>query len=385
MARPNKYNLKYFPLDVDFFEDDKIVMIEEDFGIKGGYIALRLLAMVYEHGYHKVWGPTSQFTIAKRVGKGITGALVMEILRSCLKHGLFSQKLFDVHAVLTSKGIQKQWLLVMQQMRRKVEVSSEYWLVSSEEKLVTSEVTHPPETFSTQKEIKVNEIKVKKIVASAKPPPPQKLVDKKKEDTEPYWQDLVEVWHKFGIEKFGEKPSFKDRDPAVFKNIIQQLKKRASEKNVEWNEKNSPRYLRIFLEKAYSEKWLSSHFLLKNLNEQFDMIAQNQSSKKTNSPPVTDLQYLFERYLEGDLDKRYIVPDHFKEISKKYQVGITAETINKRMSQLIGGNESSDMQLYEDYRDQRETKLVVADKLKLMRLVVLELFEKLKREKLATI
>lgn len=137
-------------------------MIEEDYGFKGGYIALRLMAMVYEQGYYLDWEDNKELTVAKRIGNGFTGALVMDVLRSCLKHGLFEKKLFDEHMVLTSNGIQKRWLQVMTQLRRKVEVNSQFWIVSSEE-------TATPETFSTQKEIKGNEIKGKKIVAPKAP------------------------------------------------------------------------------------------------------------------------------------------------------------------------------------------------------------------------
>jgi hypothetical protein len=43
MARPSKTGIDYFPFDIDFFNDDKIQLIEAEFGIKGGYIAVRLL------------------------------------------------------------------------------------------------------------------------------------------------------------------------------------------------------------------------------------------------------------------------------------------------------------------------------------------------------
>ena len=34
MARPRKTGLDYFPFDVDFFEDEKIVAIAGEFGLK---------------------------------------------------------------------------------------------------------------------------------------------------------------------------------------------------------------------------------------------------------------------------------------------------------------------------------------------------------------
>ena len=154
MARPNKYDLRYFPLDVGFFDNHKTIMIEEDFGVKGGYLAIRLMAMVYEKGYFLEWRGKAEFSCAKRVGNGYTSALVCEILNSCLKHGLFDRSLFDKYGILTSKGIQERWLEVMKGMRRKHEVNVQYWLVSSEDNKVSSEETTMPATFSTQKEMK---------------------------------------------------------------------------------------------------------------------------------------------------------------------------------------------------------------------------------------
>ena len=41
MARPNKMGLDYFPFDVDFFNDEKIVAISGEFGIKGEIVVIK--------------------------------------------------------------------------------------------------------------------------------------------------------------------------------------------------------------------------------------------------------------------------------------------------------------------------------------------------------
>ena len=38
MARPRKQGIDYFPFDVDFFEDDKVALIEAEFGYCARYI-----------------------------------------------------------------------------------------------------------------------------------------------------------------------------------------------------------------------------------------------------------------------------------------------------------------------------------------------------------
>lgn len=160
MGRPKKFNLSYFPLDVGFFDDHKVISIEETAGIKGGYIALRLMAMVYaDMGYYLEWPQKFEFSAAKRIGNGVTGASVAEILKLCLKYELFNKQVFEKHAVITSAGIQKRWQMVMTILRRKIEVNDAIWLISSEDTPVSSEETTVPATESTQKEIKLNEKK----------------------------------------------------------------------------------------------------------------------------------------------------------------------------------------------------------------------------------
>jgi hypothetical protein len=199
MARPKKYNLQYFPLDVNFFEDHKILMIEEDFGLKGGYIALRLLAMIYEQGYYLEWKDKFEVSVARRLGNGFSGAFVMDVLKSCMKHEFFDRTLFDGHVVLSSRGIQKRWLMVMTQLRRKPEINSAFWLIDSEEMPVSSEETTAPSAFSTQKESKVNERKLKKrkskhsdngsVVPAEPSPQPIKEKFQKKKFVEPTRQE----------------------------------------------------------------------------------------------------------------------------------------------------------------------------------------------------
>lgn len=356
MARPVKHNLEYFPLDVSFFESHKMLLIEEDCGVKGGYLALRLMAMVYEkEGYFLEWKDKFELSCAKRVGNGYTGALVNEILKSCLRHGLFSKEMFDQHRILTSSGIQERWLKVMRDLRRKVEIDPNFLLVKEEEIGVSSEETQDspeetpaPGTFSTQKESKGNDSKVKETKSNLPPesgkqkkgravpgnPAPPKNGSEKGEqkikDGEPYWDLLVKVWFDFNFEKFKDRPSFSGPDPRYLKKIIEKLKKRAVAKKVMWNEITGPERLTTFLSAAFSDAWLCKHFLLKNLNEQFDTIIMQQkkaSAGERNGPKVNghsvprsfnqELEYLTARYIEGELDGRLITDDLFQKMQAR--------------------------------------------------------------------
>jgi hypothetical protein len=107
--------------------------------------------------------------------------------------------------------------------------------------------------------------------------------EKKQELPEPHWEELVKVWFDFNVEKFGGKPSFEKDDPRILKRIIGRLKKRAADKQVEWTRDTSILRWKSFLTKSYEEKWLSTHFLLSNLENQFDTIILNHNANGTTN------------------------------------------------------------------------------------------------------
>ncbi|WP_368644678.1 Lin1244/Lin1753 domain-containing protein [Alkalibacterium putridalgicola] len=43
MARPLQTGLTYFPLDVSIDQDDKIALIESDFGLEGFAVTIKLM------------------------------------------------------------------------------------------------------------------------------------------------------------------------------------------------------------------------------------------------------------------------------------------------------------------------------------------------------
>jgi hypothetical protein len=110
VARKTKPGLDYFPMDVDFFEDEKIELISSEFGPKGENITLRLLCKVYRNGYYYQWDKDQSLLFAKRVGNGVTGALVDEVVQGLIKRSFFDKGVFDSFAVLTSKGIQTRYI-----------------------------------------------------------------------------------------------------------------------------------------------------------------------------------------------------------------------------------------------------------------------------------
>lgn len=129
MARPRKIGLDYFPLDVDFFEDDKIQLIEAEFGTKGICVAIRLLCKVYKNGYFYQWGGDECLLLSKQVGDGIVPNLVEEIVKGLVRRSFFDKGVFDSFRILTSRGIQRRYLEAAGRTRTGVEINPEIDLV----------------------------------------------------------------------------------------------------------------------------------------------------------------------------------------------------------------------------------------------------------------
>lgn len=128
MARKSKSGLSYFPFDVDFFNDDKIELVSSEFGIKGEIIAIRLLCLIYREGYYYKWGKDESLLFAKRVGNGLTGALVEEVVNGLVKRSFFDKGVFDRFKILTSRGIQTRYLEAKERAKN-VELLREYALI----------------------------------------------------------------------------------------------------------------------------------------------------------------------------------------------------------------------------------------------------------------
>lgn len=105
MARPNKMGLDYFPFDVDFFNDEKIVAISGEFGIKGEIVVIKLLCAIYRNGYFILWNDLLKFKLLRDL-PGVSSELLDSIMNRLVLWGFFDKDLFDSMGVLTSAGIQ---------------------------------------------------------------------------------------------------------------------------------------------------------------------------------------------------------------------------------------------------------------------------------------
>ena len=164
-GRQNKVGLDYFELDCHM--DDKIKLIEAEFGLKGFAIIVKLYQSIYSgYGYYCEWTPDISLLWAMQLGispsgggkgfgiatgkvslsdpKGRFGTavdtslsdypdnLINKVIAASIRRDIFSKELFDRYRILTSSGIQKRYLNATSK-REKVELKKEYLLLSAPE------------------------------------------------------------------------------------------------------------------------------------------------------------------------------------------------------------------------------------------------------------
>lgn len=170
MGRPIKRGLDYFPLDVGFFDDDKIAFVSARFQEKGELIAIKLLCKIYkDNGYYYQWGNDEAILFAKRVvGDPSQHTLVNDVVHELVKRGFFDRSIFDSFKILTSKGIQERYRKICSDCKRKFEIEEKIRLIAIENKeksissvksAVSSEETPISSGVKYTKKIKEKKIK----------------------------------------------------------------------------------------------------------------------------------------------------------------------------------------------------------------------------------
>lgn len=128
MARPLKTGLDYFPLDVDFYVDDRVIALIGEFGIKGESTFIHLLCAIYRNGYYVEWDERLRSKLDRElpcVGVG----LIENIIDRLVRWGFFDKDLFNQSSILTSRGIQRRYFGAVR--KRKCDSSSLPYLLIS--------------------------------------------------------------------------------------------------------------------------------------------------------------------------------------------------------------------------------------------------------------
>lgn len=142
MARPIKEGLDYYPKDTDIYSDRKIRRILKEFGCKGTTVYDYLLCVIYrDKGYYVQYSDELCFDVADFLESGISEDLVKEVVKACLRVGLFDTTLFEQCAVLTSFGIQSRYIKI----KRNAVIATEMRVIGAETEVIATESTQRKE------------------------------------------------------------------------------------------------------------------------------------------------------------------------------------------------------------------------------------------------
>ena len=194
MARPRKTGLDYFPFDVDFFDDEKIVAIAGEFGLKGEIAAVKLLCAVYRNGYFIEWSDMLKMKMLRSL-PGINAGLLEQIVDRLVKWGFFDKALFDSAKVLTSRGIQKRYFNMVR--GRAATAEKPYLIVSASETGVSYEKTGV--SYEKTPQSKVNKRKESSVEdkKTTPPTPPERSLDREIGElkSDAAWIDAMRTLH----------------------------------------------------------------------------------------------------------------------------------------------------------------------------------------------
>ena len=179
MPRPQKAGVEYFPLDVE--NDDKLDLIEAEFGLTGFAVIVKLYQRIYKLGYYCEWNDEVALLFGKRLGTG--GKAVSEIVSAAIRRSLFDEEIYRKYGVLTSRGIQKRYFEIVAR-RKNVEVEQRYLLVSRDlipvnvnimyaetpVNVNTMQAETPDNAYkSTQSKVKESKVKESKVLLHERP------------------------------------------------------------------------------------------------------------------------------------------------------------------------------------------------------------------------
>lgn len=134
MARPIKTGLDYFSVDVDIFEDPKILFASDKYGDIAELVAIKMLTKIYRNGYYMEWNEEICLQMSKRSFSNMEASFLNNIVSELIKREFFDSSLFQKFGILTSRGIQKRWEKANSDAKRRGEIAENYNLLIQKSK-----------------------------------------------------------------------------------------------------------------------------------------------------------------------------------------------------------------------------------------------------------
>lgn len=201
-----KSSLDYFPLACSF--EDKIELIEAEFGLRGLAIIVKLYQKIYgEFGYYCEWNDEVALLFSRKAcGLPEGDNVVSEVIKAAIKREIFSENMFHEYGILTSAGIQKRYFEAVKR-RTEIEVEKAYLLLSASQipnnvNINQKNVCRNKENVYKNQQSKVEESKVNKRKGNV-------LSDTKVSDCSPasrgnVYQDIIDLWN--ALKPYGITP-----------------------------------------------------------------------------------------------------------------------------------------------------------------------------------
>lgn len=159
MSRPNKQGIDYFPMDVNFDSEVKLLIADKGIGALGVWVTL--LQLIYsDNGYYIDNG--KKLLLRLKIETMLEVDEIKQIIDAMLDLELFDVDKYEKYQILTSKGIQNRYFLAAKK-RKIVYVDKNYLCegVSVSDNTIYLDVNSEFIPQSKVKESKVNKSKVK--------------------------------------------------------------------------------------------------------------------------------------------------------------------------------------------------------------------------------
>lgn len=132
-----KVKLDWFKLDCQM--DDKMELVEAEFGVTGFAVVVKLFMKIYGgEGYYCEWNNDVALVFAKKNNVGANA--VSEIVSASIRRGIFNEELYKKYGILTSRGIQSRYFDCAGRRKGK-NIKPEYLLVSCAQKSQNADIS----------------------------------------------------------------------------------------------------------------------------------------------------------------------------------------------------------------------------------------------------
>lgn len=128
MARPLKDGVDYWNEDCYFYSNNKIRLLRSEFGANGMYMLNYILCEIYKEGYYAVCDKDWCGLVSDGAVCGGSPNFVEELIKGCVRRSFFDKRVFDTFGVITSRGIQKRYIRMLNK-RVEIRMIKEYFLL----------------------------------------------------------------------------------------------------------------------------------------------------------------------------------------------------------------------------------------------------------------